>query len=212
MYMLYIDQVLFPVAPGKIVTETENENREVELVDGSFITRPGGRGLRRFSFELLLPMSEYPFATYEDSFKDGVYFIDELNRIAAENVPVWFDLYRTMPDANKTYLTNIQVVPEKITIVEDASNGMDMLAKVELLEYRNVETKTAKEKRQTGYTQRESDYELPDTYTVKSGDSLWLISKKFFDDGSKYTYLAQINSIKKPYTIYTGQVLKLKEK
>lgn len=210
MYMLYIDHVLFPVAPGKIVVETENENRTVELVDGSFVTRPGGRGLKKFSFELMLPMSEYPFAVYEDGFKNGVYFIEELDRIAGANTPVWFDLYRTLPDMNKIYLTNIQVVPNKITIVEDASNGMDFAAKVELSEYRNVETKLLEEKVSKGYSKRESDLEIPLTYTVQSGDTLWRISKKFFDDGSKYTYLAEINNIKNPYTIYVGQVIKLR--
>lgn len=210
MYMLYIDHVLFPVAPGKIVVETENENRTVELVDGSFVTRLGGRGLKKFSFELMLPMSEYPFAVYEDGFKNGVYFIEELNRIAGANTPVWFDVYRTLPDMNKIYLTNIQVVPNKITIVEDASNGMDFIAKVELSEYRNVETKILEEKVNKGYSNRESDLEIPLTYTVQSGDTLWCISKKFFDDGSKYTYLAEINNIKNPYTIYVGQVIKLR--
>lgn len=210
MYMLYIDHVLFPVAPGKIVVETENENRTVELVDGSFVTRLGGRGLKKFSFELMLPMSEYPFAVYEDGFKNGVYFIEELDRIAGANTPVWFDVYRTLPDMNKIYLTNVQVVPNKITIVEDASNGMDFAAKVELREYRNVETKLLEEKANKGYSERVSDLEIPETYTVQSGDSLWRISKRFFDDGGKYTYLAEINNIKKPYTIYTGQVIKLR--
>lgn len=210
MYLVYIDHVLFPVAPGKIVTETENDNKVIELIDGSFVTMPGGRGVRKISFELLLPMSEYPFATYEDGFRDGVFYIDELNRMAGENVPVWFDVYRTLPDMNKTYLTNLPVTVDKVSIIENAENGLDMVAKVELREYRSVETKIATEKKNGSYTQRESEYEVPETYTVKSGDSLWTISKKVFGDGEYYTYLAEINSIKKPYTIYTGQVLKLR--
>ncbi len=211
MYMVYIDGILFPVAPAKIVTETENDNREVELIDGSFVLKTGGKGLKRISFEMLLPMSRYPFAMYEDGFKDGMYYVDEITRIAGNNSPVWLDIYRMLPNKEKTFLTNILVVPGKITVVEDAGNGLDLWVKAEFIEYRNVETKIATEKFVGGYTERESDFTVPETYTVKSGDSLWQISKMFFDDGSRYTYLAEINSIKKPYTIYKGQVIKLRE-
>lgn len=211
MYMLYIDHVHFPVAPGRIVTETETDNEVYSLIDGSFVNLLGGKGLRRFTFDLLLPMSEYPFAQYDSGFCDAGFYMDELNRIATENVPVWFDVYRTFPDMNKTYLTNVLVVPEKISIVEDAANGMDIVAKIVLREYRNVETKLCEEKKSTGYAERVSDFEIPYTYKVKSGESLWLISKKFYDDGAKYTYLAEINNIKKPYTIYAGQEIKLRE-
>ena len=210
MYMLYIDHVLFPVAPGKIVMETETDNQTISLVDGSFIIKCGGSGLRRISFDLLLPMSRYPFATYEKDFRDGGYFVDELNRIAKENKPVWFDVYRTFPDMNKTYLTNIMVVPEKIEITENAENGMDMTAKVVLREYRSMDTKNVEAKKQGGYSYRSNDLEIPYTYTVKKGDSLWKISKKFFDDGARYKEIAALNSIKAPYEIFPGQVIKLR--
>lgn len=49
------------------------------------------------------------------------------------------------------------------------------------------------------------------TYTVKSGDCLWNIAKKYTGDGSKYTelYNANKNIIKNPNIIYAGQVLTL---
>lgn len=209
MYLLYIDHILFPVVPGKIETETETTNKTVELIDGSFVSLLGGKGATRISFDLLLPMSVYPFAIYESGFCQGTYFMDELNRMAYENKPVWFDVYRSFNDDNKTYLTNMLVTVDRVTFTEDASNGTDIIARVELCEYKSFQTKLAAEKSTNKYVQRESTLDIPDTYTVKKGDSLWLISKKFFDDGSKYTYLAEINSIKKPYTIYEGQQIKL---
>lgn len=211
MYLVYLDHVLFPVAPERIVTETKNKNTVYSLIDGSFVLAPGGKELRRISFDLLLPMSEYPFALYQSGFVHGGWFVDELNRIAAENKPVWFDVYRSFPDMKKTYLTNMLVVPEEITIVEDAKNGMDMVAKVVLREYRSVETLFAAEKVKNDYTRRENNLEVAYTYEVKSGDSLWLIAKKMLGDGAKYSYLAEINGIKPPYVIYTGQVIKLRE-
>jgi hypothetical protein len=45
------------------------------------------------------------------------------------------------------------------------------------------------------------------SYTVKSGDSLWLISKRVYGDGSRYLEIAEKNSIKDPAKISVGQVL-----
>ncbi len=211
MYMLYIDKILFPVAPGKIVVETQMGNKTIRLADGSEASLRGGKGLRKISFEVLLPQVQYPFARYESGFKDALYFADELERIASENKPVWLDIYKTFPDMSKTYLTNIQVLIENIKITEDAENGADVKAEIVLREYRNVQTKITEDKKSVSAQTRTDSFEVPQYYTVCSGDSLWYIAKKYLDDSSMYTYLAQINSIKYPYTIYVGQKLKLRE-
>lgn len=210
MYMLYIDDVLFPVAPGKIVFETEMDNRTYTLVDGSCVSQPGGKGLRKISFDLLLPMSEYPFAQYEEGFCNGEYYVEHLNRIASENSPVKFDVFRTYRCGSITYLTSFNVLLEKVTVTEDAGNGDDLKAGIVLREYRNIETVIATGKKTT-YVEREDTYKEPQTYTVQKGDSLWVISKKIYGDGAKYSYLAELNGIKSPYVIYAGQVLKVKE-
>lgn len=53
-----------------------------------------------------------------------------------------------------------------------------------------------------------SGNQVPDTYTVKSGDSLWGISQKF---GTSVNQLKQLNNLSSN-VIYVGQVLKIKEK
>ncbi len=211
LYLLYLDHELFPVAPERIVTETGIKNRTVSLIDGSEVALMGGRSLKKFSFELLLPMSEYPFAVYDGGFKDATYYIDKLEQIANKDEPIWFDVYRTLPDMEKTYLTNVFVVPEKIAIEENAENGMDMKASVVLREYRRLEAGIVSDGTIYALQTRTDDMEVPDTYTVMQGDSLWMIAKKYLGSGEKYVYLAQINSIKSPYTINPGQVIKLRE-
>lgn len=47
------------------------------------------------------------------------------------------------------------------------------------------------------------------TYTVKDGDNLWNICRKFYGDGSLCYKLAAYNGIKNANLIYTGQVLKI---
>lgn len=46
------------------------------------------------------------------------------------------------------------------------------------------------------------------TYTVKKGDCLWNIAKKFYGSGSAYTkiYDANTNKIANPNLIYPGQI------
>ena len=46
-------------------------------------------------------------------------------------------------------------------------------------------------------------------YTIKSGDNLSRIAKRFYGEGSKYTDIAQANGISDPNKIQAGQELKL---
>lgn len=207
MVMLYIDHVLFPVPPAKIVTETENDNKVIKLIDGSEVTLTGGCGLKKFTFDLLLPWTKYPFAMYDGEFKSAAYYLDVLERICEENKAVWFDVYRTLPDITKIYLTNILAVPQKMTIEENAENGADITARVVLKEYRRLKSGIVENESRASV--RSDTFETPLTYTVRQGDSLWLIAKKYLGSGDKYKYLAELNGIKTPYAIYPGQTLKL---
>lgn len=209
IYLLYIDHVLFPVAPKKIVTETKVKNTVLTLIDGSEITLPGGRGLKNFSFDLLLPAAKYPFAMYDGEFNPPDYYIEKLEKICAENTPVWLDIYRTLPDVSKAYMTNLLVLPEKLTIEENAENGMDMVAKTVFTEYRSMEAGVIKDDG-IAPQKRDDDFETPYTYTIKQGDTLWTIAKIYLGSGDKYPYLIEINGLKAPYTILPGQVIKLR--
>ncbi len=53
----------------------------------------------------------------------------------------------------------------------------------------------------------ETNNQSDNIYIVKKGDCLWNIAKKFYNDGKKYTIIAERNNIKKPYTIYPNQKL-----
>ena len=47
------------------------------------------------------------------------------------------------------------------------------------------------------------------TYTVKKGDCLWKIAKQYYDNGSDYSKIYELNKdkISNPNLIYPGQVL-----
>ena len=56
---------------------------------------------------------------------------------------------------------------------------------------------------------RATDNQIPSTYTVKAGDSLWKICQLYFGDGSRYKEIAALNNISNPNLIRVGQVIRL---
>ncbi|MGH2706170.1 MAG: LysM peptidoglycan-binding domain-containing protein [Actinomycetota bacterium] len=50
------------------------------------------------------------------------------------------------------------------------------------------------------------------TYTVKPGDSLWSIAKKFYGDATLATFLAEANSLADRSTVRVGQKLRIPPK
>lgn len=50
---------------------------------------------------------------------------------------------------------------------------------------------------------------LPGKYTVKEGDTLFLIAQNYYGDGYMYNKLAEVNNLSDPSTIEVGQVLEI---
>ena len=50
---------------------------------------------------------------------------------------------------------------------------------------------------------------LPGKYTVKEGDTLYLIAEKYYKDGFKYTEIVKANNLTDENTIEVGQVLEI---
>lgn len=51
--------------------------------------------------------------------------------------------------------------------------------------------------------------QLPGKYTVKEGDTLFLIADKYYQDGYKYAEIAKANNLSDVNVIETGQVLEI---
>lgn len=54
-----------------------------------------------------------------------------------------------------------------------------------------------------------SPQNLPGKYTVKEGDTLFLIAEKYYNDGYKYTDIARTNRLTNPDALEKGQVLEI---
>lgn len=209
-YRLYLDGVLMPVTPAKITLKINNQNETATLLNGEEINRLRAAGLSEVSFELLLPQGAYPFVNGTAGRVSD--YLTLLERLKTEQKPFSFILNR-----GARHYTDLTVSLEHYEVVEDAADGGDSRVKVSLKQYRPYGVKRVKltaEGRGT-VTPARSDHTAPRVteYTVKRGDCLWNIAKKYLGDGARYKEIYELNrgKIRNPNLIYAGEVLRLPE-
>ena len=217
-YEMYMGNILCPVTPSKIELKIKNQNKTMNLVNGTEVNVLKDAGLTEISYDLLLPNVKYSFATYKNEFVNAKYFLDEFEKMKIEKKPFIFKLLRTFPTGVALYNTDDMMVSlESYTIKEDASQGFDVVVSIKLKQFKSYGTKIVKvldgsasveQSRETSNSPMPSDNPVT-TYTVVNGDCLWNIAKKFYGDGSKYyaIYEANKDKIANPSLIYAGQVL-----
>ena len=222
-YKFYIDKVLLPVPPSKMTTKISNKNKTVTLINDGEVSILKSQGLTEISFDLLLPNVEYPFADYKNGkFKDAKYFLDKFEKLKLNKTSFQFIVSRELPKGKDLFSTNITVSLEDYSIIEDAKEGFDVTASIKLKQYKLFSTKvvqlqtTIAASSSSGVIFIPAKEEIPPKvntstippYTVKSGDCLWNICKRFLGDGSKYSQIAKLNNISNPNLIYPGQVIR----
>ena len=219
-YTMYLGGVLMPITPSKVKVKINNQNETLTLINGEEINILKEPGLTDVSFDLLLPQVSYPFTNGGAQSAD--YYLSLFERLKTSKQPFQFILNRSMPTGRRLFYTNLTVGMEDYQITDDAEEGFDITVTVSLKQYRHYGTKTVTIQPATTQTstptatveqpQREtSQAPQQSTYTVKSGDCLWNIAKKYLGDGSRYNEIYNLNKdkITNPNLIYPGQVLTL---
>ncbi len=218
MYYFFLDKMLLPIPPAKMKAGTGSNNRTYTLIDEGEVSRLKTAPLETISFEFLLPSVKYPFAQYKSGFLAPTIFIEYLKKLKTDKKPFQFIVTRQLPNGKVLHVTNLKVSLENLEFNESADNGFDTTVSVELREYRTPQTVVTKLVKAgtavVGTVQgvRESNNSPePKTgtkkYTVKKGDTLWAIAKKYYGDGSKYSKIAKENKLVDPNKISIGQVL-----
>ncbi len=219
-YTMYLDGVLMPITPSKVKVKINNQNDTLTLINGEEINILKAAGLTDVSFDLLLPQVSYPFTNGGAQSAD--YYLSLFERLKTSKQPFQWILNRSMPSGKRLFYSNLTVGMEDYQITDDAEEGFDISVTVSLKQYRHYGTKTVTIQPATTQTttptatveqpQRETT-QAPkqSTYTVKSGDCLWNIAKKYLGDGSRYNEIYNLNKdkITNPNLIYAGQVLTL---
>lgn len=235
MYEFYLDKMLLPVTPTKVTTKIQNQNKTINLINEGEVNLIKAPGLTEISFDALLPMHEYPFASYQKNaltsreygkkagiFKSNLnktkysgflypnYYTDHLKQLKLSMNPFYFKIVRD----DNVFDTNLLVTLEDYNIVEDAKDGSDITVSINLKQYVEYGTKqvplnklSSKNKARTTLNKAsKTQY-----YIVKKGDTMWSIAKNLLGDGSKCWNLAKLNGLKNPNIIKVGQKLKIQE-
>lgn len=216
-YTFYLDGVQLPVTPSKVDIKIKSNNKSVNLINEGDVNILKLPGLTEISFEALIPQVQYPFAS---ELKTASTYLNKLEKLKTSKESFQFIVIRTSPKGKMLFNTNIAVSLEDYQITEDAKEGFDVKVTIKLKQYVEYSTKTVqvvkKETKTTAKktTERKSTKKTNNTkktYTVKKGDCLWNIAKKYYGNGSYYTkiYNANKDKIKNPNLIYPGQVLTL---
>ncbi|HLO11482.1 MAG TPA: LysM peptidoglycan-binding domain-containing protein [Pseudoneobacillus sp.] len=204
----YSDKIQLPVNPQSIGYKDSNNFEDIVLANGDEKTVISGRGLRTYSISSFFP-SVRP------------YFAERLDISAPMK---YVGLFQTWMDNKNVLLLQVTNtnINEQVTIrsfewEEKGGTVGDVEYTIELKQYKPVSvSKTAINDSKTELPGK-SDVprppvlaDTPESVVVKTGDSLWLIAKRVYKDGSLYTKIYEANKPaigSNPNLIYPGQTL-----
>lgn len=218
-YYFYLGNVLLPIPPSKLELKISNNNKTYNLINYSQINVLKNPGLSSLEFEVVLPNTKYPFAMYKNNFQNAKYYLGVLENLKVNRSAFQFIVVRKFPNGKDIFNTNIKVALEEYTITDTTEEGFDTKVKIKLKQYKEYSTKkvqvTIKQYKPPAVTRTITTNNTAaaktsgQNYTVKRGDCLWNIAKRFYGNGAKYTtiYNANRSKIRNPNLIYPGQVL-----
>ncbi len=191
-----------PVKPTEFSVTVAHRNTVVNVVQLGDINLMGKTGLREISLSSFFPAKDYNFSN-NSSRKPPIACVNQIEGWRKSGKPVRVII---------TDLLNMEATIESFTWGEQDATG-DIYYTVAIKEYKKIKTKKATVKiatvKPTTRQTKPASTNSGKTYTVKKGDCLWNIAKRFYGNGSQYTkiYNANKDKIKNPNLIYVGQVL-----
>lgn len=217
-YFMDGDNVLtFPITPGELTIKVGSRNETITLMNDGDINILKSPSLTEIEFEARFPMRQYPYArefvefqTYWDTFRELKEKRKSFRFIVSRQVQI--PTITTGPQANDSeptmtslprWDTNILVSLESVEFKESYDEGDDVIVSFSLKQYRPfsvikyepVVKNPANDGGSPAQNPREGDNNSDDTktHTVKSGDCLWNIAKKYYGSGSLYTKIYNAN-------------------
>lgn len=203
-------EIEIPVLPQKLkVTSPGNNDKATVLVLGDILILRK-KGLRTVAWDSFFPVNDAPFVT--GRITDPVEIVRAIQDARDELDPVRFLITGTDLDIN------VRMGVETFDYEERSGEMGDFYYSIKLSEWKDysprrivlpagAEETGARPKSRSGPGKPPAA--AAKTYTVKAGDCLWNIAKKFYGKGGDYTkiYNANKGTIgSNPNLIYPGQV------
>lgn len=192
------DVLTLPITPGELSITVGSNNEVVTLITEGDINILKSPSLIEVEFDARFPMRKYPYSREASNFQ--VYF-DKFKELKEEKKSFRFIVTRTTPGGVRTWDTNLLVALEELEINENADEGDDVIVSFKLKQFKEYgvkivktnlskpnTTSTSKKARSTDNKSSKSQ-----SYTVKKGDCLWNISKKFYGKGSEWKKIYKAN-------------------
>lgn len=187
-----------PVKPTEFNVTVAHRNTVVNVLQLGDINLMGKTGLREVSLSSFFPAKDYNFSNNSGR-KSPIACVNLLESWRNSGKPVRVII---------TDLLNMEATIESFTWGERDATG-DIYYTLALKEYKKIKTKKATVSTETTRETKSAESSSGKTYTIKSGDCLWNIAKRFYGNGAQYTkiYEANKDKLKNPNLIYVGQVL-----
>ena len=198
-------KIHLPINPKALVVNTETYMLDTYIIELGTITYARGITPARISWEGFLPGAVRKNASFVKDWQDPKAIVGIISGWRRDNVKVRLLITETP--------INMDCYIARFDHTWTGGYG-DCEYSIEFVEYRPLIVYTEKEQatKQTPTTAsvKRTPPEKPKTYTVKAGDTLWVIAKKVYGDGSKWKQIYEKNKSvigKDPNLIRPGMVL-----
>lgn len=201
------EKIQLPVLPESFQVSNGSKNDSVNVVGLGEIVIMQSRPALQFSWSSFFPATKFPGIQVSNITKP-LTLVQKINEWKASKKPVHLivtacgvDLFATIEDFSYS---------------EEGGDPGTYQYSIKLKEYREITVRQVKVNipKQTATVKKEEprvdNTVQPKTYTVKSGDCLWNIAKKYYGSGAQYTKIYNANKGViggNPNLIYPGQVL-----
>ena len=200
------EKIQLPVHPETLEVKNGSRNDTMDISGLGEIVILQSRPALQISFSSFFPAAGFPGIRVK-SVRTPLRLVQKINGWKASGKPVHFFVTSCGVD--------MYAAIEDFTYREDGGDPGTYQYSITLKEYREITVRRVKVDIPTKKASvekgepRVDNTVRPQTYTVKSGDCLWNIAKKYYGSGAQYTkiYEANRDKIKNPNLIYAGQVL-----
>lgn len=201
-YNNFTERLQLPVPPPEYQYTISNQNDTVNILGLGDIIQITGEGLAEIEISSHFPARQVPYAQY--------YFGDPY--VATKTIDRWRQTKRPIRLIITETPINLACAIESFTWGE-RGGSRDVDYSLKLKEYRFVQVKQVSQVQQVVISpERPNTKPEPSNYTIKSGDSLFMIAKRILGDGNRWREIYEKNKAvigANPNLIYPGQVLQL---